>query len=72
MARFEPYRSLAMEGGWYFAIEPGGDRRCRLYARGRSKRGVPALAYTLLVEIPHFVIERRMLLGIKRRAEARR
>jgi hypothetical protein len=29
----------------------------------------PAVLLTLLIEIPHFVMERKMLLGIKRRAE---
>jgi hypothetical protein len=32
--------------------------------------GVGAVAYGLLMEIPHFVMERRMLLGLKQRAEA--
>jgi hypothetical protein len=27
------------------------------------------LAYLLLIEIPHFIMERKMLLGIKERAE---
>jgi hypothetical protein len=27
------------------------------------------LFYVLLIELPHFVMERKMLLGIKRRAE---
>jgi hypothetical protein len=31
-----------------------------------------AVAYGLLLEIPHFLMERRMLLGIKQRAEASR
>jgi hypothetical protein len=30
------------------------------------------LGYPLLVEIPHFVTERKMLLGIKERAERAR
>jgi hypothetical protein len=67
--RFDPGRALALEGGWYFVIEPLDDGRCRLIARSRTPRGLPALAYLLLLEIPHFVMERRMLLGIKERAE---
>jgi hypothetical protein len=31
---------------------------------------VSALAYAVVIEIPHFVMERKMLLGIKQRAEA--
>jgi hypothetical protein len=30
------------------------------------------MAYGVLMEIPHFLMERRMLLGIKERAEASR
>jgi hypothetical protein len=29
------------------------------------------MLYTALIELPHFVMERRMLLGIRDRAEAR-
>jgi hypothetical protein len=67
--RFDPGRALALEGGWYFVIEPLDSGRCRLIARSRTPRGLPAFAYLLLLEIPHFAMERRMLLGIKERAE---
>jgi hypothetical protein len=33
-------------------------------------RGLAAAAYGVLMELPHFLMERRMLLGIKERAEA--
>jgi hypothetical protein len=67
LARFEPNRSYAFEG-WYFALEPE-DGRTRLFARGRYRRGLASVAYALLLELPHFVMERKMLLGIKERAE---
>jgi hypothetical protein len=69
---FEPRRALGLEGWGTFALEPVGAGRTRLIARGGAPRGVGAVAYGLLLEIPHFVMERRMLLGIKQRAEASR
>lgn len=39
------------------------------HPRHPAGRGLVAVFDALLVEIPHFVMERRMLLGIKRRAE---
>jgi hypothetical protein len=69
---FEPGHALGLEGWGTFALEPSGTRRSRLFARGGSPRGFGAAAYTLLIEIPHFLMERRMLLGIKERAERSR
>jgi hypothetical protein len=68
LARFEPNSSYAFEGGWYFALTsmPGG--RTRLLARSRVPRGLPSLGYAVFVELPHFIMERKMLLGIKQRA----
>ena len=40
LARFEPERSYAFEGGWYFALEPIGPSRTRLFARAVASRGV--------------------------------
>jgi hypothetical protein len=67
---FEPGRALGLEGWGTFVLEPLGRDRTRLIARGGVARGLGAVAYGVLVEIPHFVMERRMLLGIKERAEA--
>ncbi len=39
-------------------------------AAAEAPRGVALAFYVLQVELPHFVMERKMLLGIKRRAEA--
>ena len=68
LVRFDPPRAYAFEGGWYFALEPD-DGRTRVIARGRYTRGLASVVYGLLLEIPHFVMERKMLLGIKQRAE---
>jgi hypothetical protein len=70
LARFEPNRVYGFQG-WYFVIEPEG-ANTRLIARGRYSRGLASVAYALLLELPHFIMERKMLLGIKERAERRR
>jgi hypothetical protein len=69
---FQPGRALGLEGWGTFALEPLGRDRTRLIARGSVPRGVGAAAYGLLMEMPHFLMERRMLLGIKERVEASR
>jgi hypothetical protein len=69
---FEPHRALGLEGWGTFVLEPAGTGRTRLIARGGVPRGVGAVAYGLLMEIPHFLMERRMLLGLKARVEASR
>jgi hypothetical protein len=69
ITRLERPWSFAM-GGWYFVLEarPGG--RTRLIARTRVPRGPASWAYATFVELPHFVMERRMLRGLKARVEA--
>ena len=69
LARFEPNRSYAFDGGWYFALEPIDVQHTRLFARTRVPRGFPSFAYAIFIELPHFIMERRMLFGIKQRAE---
>lgn len=68
LARFEPNRLYGFEGGWYFVLEPH-DGRTRLIARGRVPRGLASVAYGIFLELPHFLMERKMLLGIKERVE---
>lgn len=68
---FGPGRALGLEGWGTFVLEPLGSERTRLIARGGTPNGMAA-AYGILMEIPHFLMERRMLLGIKHRAEASR
>jgi hypothetical protein len=65
-----PGRALVVRNWGSYVIEPAGDHRSRLIARATHPRGLPSLFYALVVELPHAVMERRMLLGIKQRAEA--
>ena len=67
---FDPPRTLGLEGWGVFVIAPAGPGRSRLIVRGRLPKGGPTLLYRLTLAIPHFVMERKMLLGIKARAEA--
>jgi hypothetical protein len=69
LEKFEPNRAFALEGWGAFVLEPLDDGRTRLIARNRRRRGIAGIAYACLLEIPHFVMERKMLLGIKARAE---
>jgi ligand-binding SRPBCC domain-containing protein len=57
---------------WAFVLEEIDDGSTRLIVRSRidgSPRTLIGAFYTLLLEFPHFVMERAMLKGIKRRAE---
>jgi hypothetical protein len=66
---FEPGRVLAIEGWGALVLElADGGRQARLLVRSRVPRGPGAVFYTALVELPHFVMERRMLIGIRERA----
>jgi len=72
LAHFEPDHALVPEGWGSFVLEPIDAQRTRLISRSRVPRGWTAISYALLLEIPHFVMQRKMLLGIKERAEAER
>lgn len=67
--RFQPGDAIELEGWGSFELEPLPGGRTRLVARGRPPRGAQWLFDALLVQIPHFVMERKMLIGIKERAE---
>ena len=57
---------------WAFVIRPIDTMHTRLIQRfrfGARPRLLGAVFYTALIEIPHFVMERKMLLGIRARAE---
>ncbi|QSQ25393.1 hypothetical protein JY651_10890 [Pyxidicoccus parkwayensis] len=57
---------------WAFVLEPVAGGRTRLLVRGRSgmePRRWMQRALAQLIELPHFVMERRMMLGLKARAE---
>jgi hypothetical protein len=60
---------MVLEGWGAFVLEALGPDRTRLIVRSRSARGPASLVGALLIDIPHFVMERKMLLGIKERAE---
>lgn len=79
LALLEPERAFAMvspadwdaigrgdraTGAWTFVLEPTADGRTRLLARGSG-----GAVGTFLFDVVHFVMEREMLRGIKRRAE---
>ena len=64
-----PGHALVVKDWGAYVVEPLDERRCRLIARSHVDRGLPALWYYLLIELPHGIMERRMLLGIKERAE---
>lgn len=75
----EPNRALVMgsntsePGTWGLYLKPIDDHTTRLIIRGRG-RGNGSIAswigHYLLLEPAHFVMERKMMLGIKARAEA--
>jgi hypothetical protein len=69
---FEPGRALVLAGWGPFVVEPIDEQHTRLISRSRVPKGWSALSYALLLEIPHFVMQRKMLLGIKERAERAR
>jgi hypothetical protein len=56
-------RGSTAEGTWGFVIQPIGPDACRLIARSRYRKS------SALFDLAHFIMERRMLLGIKRLAE---
>ena len=74
----EPERALvfrADDGNWVwaFVLEPGGEGRTRLISRNRFRsKAMPLLtriAWNLVVDPGSLVMERKMLRGIKKRAE---
>jgi hypothetical protein len=69
VVRFEPGHVLVLEGDWSLTVEPDGLGRCRLLARSPGPGGLAGTAYGLLLELSHFIMQRRMLLEVKRRAE---
>lgn len=69
VARFERERVIALKGWGAFVVQVLPGERTRLIARSRAARGPAVILGALLIDIPHFVMERKMLLGIKRLAE---
>jgi hypothetical protein len=80
----EPGRVLALESvpipgammaktSWSMVLEPTADGNTRLLIRGRASsdpRNILLGAFDHLIELPHFLMERKLMLGIKQRAEA--
>lgn len=70
VAAFEPGRAIVLEGWGPFVVEAIDEKSTRVIIRSRVPRRLEVLLYYLLTfEMPHFVMERRMLKGIKERAE---
>jgi hypothetical protein len=73
----EPGRAIVLENSWTFFLQPIDDHTTRLIIRGRGEFN-PDLKNALLnlilwrgvFEPAHFIMERKMMLGIKQRAEA--
>lgn len=65
----EPNHALVLEGWGAFVLEPVGNRATRLIIRSRGPGAWGRLSHYLFWEPAHFIMERRMMLGIKKRAE---
>lgn len=73
MQACDPATELPGPASWVFVIERLGNRTCRLWTRSRNgseRTFVNLLIWRVVVEPIHFVMERRMLIGIKQRAES--
>ena len=77
----EPYRALvlsdtsdAVQWVWQFGLYPLGEGRTRLVSRGtqRLANTIGAWLFMRVMEPAAFIMTRRMLLGLKQRAEALR
>lgn len=67
-------RTPAMDWTWAFVLIKIGPNATRLLVRTRAAFHIPrwqAGVTPLLIELPHHVMERKMLLGIRQRAEAK-
>ncbi len=66
----DPPHALVIANWGAYVVEPIDATSCRLVARSHAARSAAGLAYVLVIELPHAIMERRMLLGIKQRAES--
>ncbi len=70
---FEPNRALVLRNWGAFVLLPQAEGRTRLLIRSTiSHERIPAWAAAMnlmLFELPHFIMQRRMLLGIRSLAE---
>jgi hypothetical protein len=77
VTHLEPERALILAGGWGFVLKELDPNTTRVIARGWGDDNpeirnpvLHFLYWRVLFEPAHFVMERKMLLGIKQRAEA--
>ena len=79
VVKVEPLRALVMGGtagtfqwSWQFELHRHGRERTRLISRNRAKvpRTIGSAVFMTLLEPAAFIMTRKMLLGIKRRAES--
>jgi hypothetical protein len=73
----EPGRSIVLEKTWAFVLRPIDEQRTRLIVRGRGDYSrdlgnafLNFLLWRVVFEPAHFIMERKMLIGIKQRSEA--
>lgn len=68
-----PSRGPWLHASWAFALVPVGERSTRLITRTRLRVRMPfglGGPYRVVLELVEFIMERRMLLGLRERAEA--
>jgi radical SAM superfamily enzyme YgiQ (UPF0313 family) len=71
VAAVEPSRYLVLEGWGAFVLKPveGGKTRVIIRSHGRKQSGPMRAINFIFFEPAHFIMERKMLLGLKARAE---
>jgi len=74
----EPGRAIAYSPGWAMIVRPTAIGKTRLIARSRGPRLPPLgsvadfFVWDVVFDTAHFAMERKMLEGVRRRAEGRR
>lgn len=75
--RVEPGQAIVLEKCWTLVLEPVDERTTRLIIRGRGDYNpdfknalLNFIFWRVIFEPAHFIMERKMMLGIKERAEA--
>ena len=69
----DPVKEQPGPASWVFVIEPLGDSACRLWTRSRNsfeRSFANLMIWRVITEPLHYEMERRMLIGVKQRAEA--
>jgi len=74
--RIVPGRTLVLQGHdggtWTFHLDPIAEQTTRFIVRGRKPKTRTLIGFAaryLTYELPHFIMEQGMMLGIKTRAE---